>query len=127
MLRLTTAFALAMLPATLVAQTTPNDPESPAESFGTTVPAPTTYATEPDPTPVIDVDRLVVLGFPGYDSDGVGGLSIDEFGAWMTQLFANAGQPRPTGEYVTAAFAQTDTNKDGVVNTGELALFLKGG
>ena len=84
-------------------------------------------ADQPAPAPVIDVDRIVVLDFPNYDKDGTAGLSVVEFGRWMTDLFANARQPAPTSDYVTAAFAQSDVDKDGVVSTGELAAFLKGG
>lgn len=130
MLRPIAALVL-LLPSALAAQTAPNDPNSPPESFNTTVPAPTTFATEPtvypvERAPVIDVDRIVVLGFPTYDTDGLTGLSVNEFGTWMAQLFANARLSNPTGEYVAAAFSQTDVNADGVVGTGELALFLKG-
>lgn len=110
-----------------LAQTTPNDPQSPPESFSTTPGAPTTTSAQPDETPVIDVDRIVVLGFPTYDRDGVPGLSVTEFGQWMSVLFANARQSAPSAEYTTAAFAQSDVDKDGVVSTGELAAFLKGG
>ena len=145
MLRLTAALTL-LLPAALFAQTTPDDPQTPPESFGTTVPAPTTYPTEPvpnatqsnlytaqpspyttEPAPVVDVDRIVVAGYPIYDTDGIPGLSPTEFASWMAQLFANAGQGVPVGDYLSMAFAQADVSKDGLIQQGELAQFLRGG
>lgn len=129
MFRRTIALATALLlPSALAAQTTPDSPQRPPENVGETVPAPTIYATQPAPeaAPVIDIDRIVVAGFPQYDTDGVEGLSTTEFGTWMAQLFANARQSAPTVEYLTAAFEQTDVSKDGLIQSGELALFLRG-
>ena len=127
MLRLLAAAAL-LMPAAVSAQTLPSVPQSSPEGLGTTAAAPTTYATQPlDARPTIDVDRIVVAGFPTYDKDGVPGLSPAEFGQWMAQLFANAGQEIPVGDYLSLAFAQTDVTKDGTVEPGELTAFLRGG
>ena len=130
MIRPTLALLAAALPVAALAQTTPNDPTTPPESFGETVPVPTDPAVPTRSTTssvIVDPDRITVLEFPRYDTDGVPGLSTQEFATWVTQLFANAGQPAPLPDYATAAFAQTDVNKDGVVGQGEFAAFLKGG
>lgn len=130
MFRRTIALVAALLlPSALAAQTTPIDPQSPPMPAVETSPPPTIYATQPAPAAaaVIDVDRIVVGGLPQYDTDGIEGLSATEFGTWMAQLFANAGRPAPTGEYLAAAFEQTDVSKDGLIQSGELALFLRGG
>lgn len=125
--RFAPALIAAALASPALAQTTPNDPQSPPESVSTIPGAPTTAVAQSDVVPVIDVDRIVVLGFPTYDRDGVPGLSVTEFGQWVSVLFTNARQSAPTAGYISAAFAQSDVSKDGVVSTGELAAFLKGG
>ena len=121
----------ALLAVPALAQTPPtNAPESaPTIPMAPTIPvAPTTtIGGESAVAPVIDVDRIVVLEFPSYDRDGLPGLSSTEFGQWVGVLFTNARQPTPSAEYLTAAFAQSDVSKDGVVSTGEFAAFLKGG
>ena len=123
-----TAALMLLLPAALAAQTTTGDPVIVPESVVPAVPQ-TSYAVQPQPeaAPVIDVDRIVVAGFPGYDTDGVAGLSPTEFATWMAQLFATAGVAQPGPDYFAAAFEQTDISKDGVIQSGELAQFLRGG
>ena len=124
MLRSTLFLLAAALPCVASAQTTPNDPATPPESFSETLPQPTTPAAT---TAVrVDPDRITVQGFATYDTDGVEGLSSQEFGNWVSQLFANAGQPAPAPDYLAAAFAQSDVDSDGAVGQGEFAAFLKG-
>ncbi len=135
MFRPTLALIAATLPASALAQTTPNDPTSPPENAIETAPAPTEMPKPPaipaaparTASVVVDPDRIVALEFPRYDTDGVPGLSPGEFTTWVAQLFANAGRTAPTPDYPTAAFAQADVNKDGVLEQGEFAAFLKGG
>lgn len=125
--RLTAALAAStLLSAPLLAQTAPGGPQTAQADLSTAAPMMSPVAVRPSEEPVIDVDRIVVLGFPTYDRDGVPGLSVQEFGSWMGVLFTNARQTAPASDYVAAAFSQSDVDKDVAVSSGELAAFLKG-
>ena len=155
MLRLTLATLAALsLPAAAQAQTTPNDPQSPPESFNQTAapptttpsdsvpmdsttppaqpqpsmtsPLPSTVDIDVQPSPAVDASRVVEGDWARYDTDGVPGLSQTEFSTWIAQLFANARTTPSTPDYYPVAFTQADVSKDGVIEKGEFLAFLQG-
>lgn len=102
--------------------TTPADAAPQAADPASATPAP---ATE-------QVASAVDQQFATYDKNGDGKLSKAEFGEWMVTL-KTASDPATkatspaTKAWVTAAFAQADTDKNGVLSKTEVTGFLDKG
>lgn len=110
-------------PQSRVTQTAPVQP-APAQPAATAA-APTNPAPSPDAQVVAIIDHE----FPTYDVDHDGSLSRAEFGTWMVVLrkkndpTSTADSPETT-TWLTAAFAQADTDKSMLISKPELISFL---
>ena len=84
---------------------------------------------QPAPSPDAQVVAIIDHEFPTYDVDHDGSLSRAEFGTWMVVLRkkndpASTADSPETTTWLTAAFAQADTDKSMLISTPELISFL---
>ena len=78
------------------------------------------------------VAQVVDTEFPTYDKNGDGKLSATEFGGWMVALKSKTDpSTKPdapeTRKWVSAAFAQADTDKSKSLTKTEVTSFLSQG
>jgi Ca2+-binding EF-hand superfamily protein len=78
------------------------------------------------------VAQVVDTEFPTYDKNGDGKLSATEFGGWMVALKSKTDpSTKPdapeTKKWVSAAFAQADTDKSKSLTKTEVTSFLSQG
>jgi hypothetical protein len=70
------------------------------------------------------VGKKVAEEWSKYDTGAKGHLTQEEFGKWMGDLRATAGQPAPDANWLGLAFKQTDVDADKKVSEEELKRFL---
>jgi hypothetical protein len=89
-------------------------------------------AAREQPASGAQVAQVVDTEFPTYDKNGDGKLSTAEFSGWMVALKSKAdpttkaGAPE-TKKWVSAAFAQADTDKNKSLTKTEVTSFLSQG
>ncbi len=88
---------------------------------------PAAPVTETTAAPANTVADTVKADWAKYDVGNKGHLAKAEFGKWMTDLRAAAGQSAPDATWLKTAFAQTDTDKNAKVSAAELTAFLSAG
>lgn len=114
-------------PATPAPAATPDTSATPA------APATPDTAQAPAAEPANASDAVAALisaDWAKYDKDGNGGLSKEEFAAWMTALReqnpAQKAAVTDVAAWTEAAFTMADKDKSGAVTKSELETFLKG-
>jgi hypothetical protein len=70
------------------------------------------------------VGKKVAEEWSKYDAGAKGHLTQAEFGKWMGDLRASAGQPAPDANWLGLAFTQTDSDSDKKISEEELKRFL---
>jgi len=132
----------ALVAAPVLAQTTTTSPQISAPSgaaVGQAAPSgtptdavPMQSAAREQPATGSQVAQVVDTEFPTYDKNGDGKLSATEFGGWMVALKSKTDpSTKPdapeTKKWVSAAFAQADTDKSKSLTKTEVTSFLSQG
>ncbi|SFO27159.1 calcium-binding protein [Sphingomonas sp. OK281] len=132
----------ALVAAPVLAQTTTTSPQTSAPSsaaVGQAAPSGTPTdavqmqsAAREQPATGSQVAQVVDTEFPTYDKNGDGKLSAAEFGGWMVALKSKTDpSTKPdapeTKKWVSAAFAQADTDKSKSLTKTEVTSFLSQG
>ncbi len=132
----------ALVAAPVLAQTTTTSPHTSAPSsaaVGQAAPSgtptdavPMQSAAREQPATGSQVAQVVDTEFPTYDKNGDGKLSATEFGGWMVALKSKTDpSTKPdapeTKKWVSAAFAQADTDKSKSLTKTEVTSFLSQG
>ena len=132
----------ALVAAPVLAQTNTTSPQTSASggaAVGQAAPSgaptdavPMQPATREQPATGSQVAQVVDTEFPTYDKNGDGKLSATEFGGWMVALKSKTDpSTKPdapeTKKWVSAAFAQADTDKSKSLTKTEVTSFLSQG
>ncbi|RMB52234.1 hypothetical protein C8J44_3263 [Sphingomonas sp. PP-CE-3A-406] len=138
----------ALIAAPVLAQTTATSPQSAPTGAGVasqpqtdamaspqgtpTDPVPMQSAAREQPATGSQVAQVVDTEFPTYDKNGDGKLSAAEFAGWMVALKTKTDpSTKPdapeTKKWVSAAFAQADTDKNKSLTKTEVTSFLTQG
>ena len=132
----------ALVAAPVLAQTTTTSPQTSAPgsaAAGQATPSgtltdavPMQPAAREQPATGSQVAQVVDTEFPTYDKNGDGKLSATEFGGWMVALKSKTDpSTKPdapeTKKWVSAAFAQADTDKSKSLTKTEVTSFLSQG
>ena len=104
--------------APLMATAAMAGPEKPTSAQGTP------EAAKPAANDSAAVGKKVAEEWSKYDTAKKGHLTQDEFGKWMGDLRASAGQPAPDANWLGLAFTQTDADADKKISEEELKRFL---
>lgn len=116
----------------VAAQTAPSDAMATPQSGAPTDPVPMQSAAREQPATGSQVAQVVDTEFPTYDKNGDGKLSAAEFAGWMVALKTKTDpSTKPdapeTKKWVSAAFAQADTDKNKSLTKTEVTSFLTQG
>ena len=132
----------ALVAAPVLAQTTATSPQTSAPAGVATGQAPPSdtptdavpmqSAPREQPATVTQVAQVVDTEFPTYDKNGDGKLNAAEFAGWMVALKSKTDpSTKPdapeTKKWVSAAFAQADTDKNKSLTKAEVTSFLTQG
>ncbi len=132
----------ALVATPVLAQTTAPSPQTSAPgsaAVGQATPSgtptdavPMQPAAREQPATGSQVAQVVDTEFPTYDKNGDGKLSATEFGGWMVALKSKTDpSTKPdapeTKKWVSAAFAQADTDKSKSLTKTEVTSFLSQG
>ncbi|KQS46875.1 MULTISPECIES: calcium-binding protein [unclassified Sphingomonas] len=116
----------------VAAQAAQSDPMATPQSGTPTDPVPMQSAAREQPATGSQVAQVVDTEFPTYDKNGDGKLSAAEFAGWMVALKTKTDpSTKPdapeTKKWVSAAFAQADTDKNKSLTKTEVTSFLTQG
>lgn len=116
----------------VAAQTSPSGAMTTPQSGTPTDPVPMQSAAREQPATGSQVAQVVDSEFPTYDKNGDGKLSAAEFGGWMVALKTKTDpttKPNApeTKKWISAAFAQADSDKNKSLTKTEVTSFLTQG
>ncbi|RMB34235.1 hypothetical protein C8J47_1956 [Sphingomonas sp. PP-F2F-G114-C0414] len=116
----------------VAAQAAQSDAVATPQSGAPTDPVPMQSAAREQPATGSQVAQVVDTEFPTYDKNGDGKLSAAEFAGWMVALKTKTDpSTKPdapeTKKWVSAAFAQADTDKNKSLTKTEVTSFLTQG
>ncbi len=116
----------------VAAQTSQSDAMATPQSGAPTDPVPMQSAAREQAATGSQVAQVVDTEFPTYDKNGDGKLSAAEFAGWMVALKTKTDpSTKPdapeTKKWVSAAFAQADTDKNKSLTKTEVTSFLTQG
>lgn len=116
----------------VAAQTSQSGAMTTPQSGAPTDPVPMQSAAREQPATGSQVAQVVDTEFPSYDKNGDGKLSAAEFAGWMVALKTKTDpSTKPdapeTKKWVSAAFAQADTDKNKSLTKTEVTSFLTQG
>ncbi|TCP72516.1 EF-hand domain-containing protein [Sphingomonas sp. PP-CE-1G-424] len=116
----------------VAAQAAQSDAMATPQSGTPTDPVPMQSAAREQPATGSQVAQVVDTEFPTYDKNGDGKLSAAEFAGWMVALKTETDpSTKPDApeikKWVSAAFAQADTDKNKSLTKTEVTSFLTQG